>query len=240
MKSRVLGMICAGLVVIAGPVAFAGTLTCEDCGPGPAWVDGCPEGNDDMPSAAEVGIYADPLCEGPSDDYVLRGPVSVRRENSLGTEIVTEIMEMELTDGSMTLFAGLGQGTVPLTQQSMGTIVEQAGDDTKADSSFDVYFEVDHPVLGLLWNHVEDPLHVDAVIPCVPPHAEYIHPQDQCVPLYPDPDTGAPVAYLGEAQHNTEPPIPTVSEWGLVVMMLLVLAAGTIVISRARALRAQA
>ncbi|MFQ6092289.1 MAG: hypothetical protein ACE5OR_06345, partial [bacterium] len=56
--------------------------SCEDCGPGPHWVDQCPAGMDHMPSGALVGIDLDGDCL-PDRSLVLSGPVSVRRSDPL-------------------------------------------------------------------------------------------------------------------------------------------------------------
>jgi hypothetical protein len=164
------------------------------------------------------------------------GPVTIRRESSGGSDtIATEIVSMNLTDPGLTLLAGTGAG---LTRASPGTIVE-AGNNTLGNSSFNVYFKA-IGWFGTVWNHV--PLLVTATITCVPPKATYIHPQGQCIPLYAqEGDGGTPVAYLGNAVHITYLPhggIPTVSEWGLIVLTLLGMVLGTMMLARRRVARA--
>lgn len=242
MKPAVTAIMCTGLLLGAPARAFAWG-PCSVCGPDEdGWVDSCiPAGPDDIDqSKAVFGIYLPDgdLCDGdPDNNYVVYGSATMLRGVPTGGVIDTEIESMLLTGSWITLVAGAGQGTA-LTRRSLGTIEEQSGTPEFADSSFAVYFEVDVPGIGLLWNH--DPFNIAAVITCVPPAAEYIHPEGECVALYDDPDDGqgTVLAYLGDAKHITYPPIPTVSEWGLVVMTLLVLAAGTVVLRRARALHA--
>ncbi|MFQ5592451.1 MAG: hypothetical protein ACE5HE_14935 [Phycisphaerae bacterium] len=223
---------CVAGLAMAMPAL--GVEPCEACGPGPDWINDCGNPGDDiLPlTKAEIGIYLASDCSDEPNNFVLHGSATIHRAGSGGTDTIqTEITAMNLAGGGFTLLAGNGQGT--LTQPSNGTIVEQADDNTKGDSSFDVFFEATVPGIGTVWNH--DPLVVTAVITCVPPQAEYIHPQGQCVPLYDqrDPGGGTIVAYLGDAKHVTWP-VPAVSQWGVVGMILVILAAGTIMLYRAR------
>lgn len=90
----------------------------------------------------------------------------------------------------------------------------------------------------LLYN--QSPLQISAVIDCVPPQsAAYIHPTG-CLPLFDSPTDpkATHVANLVSGQHLVNSAeIPAVSQWGLIVMALLLLTAGTIVIRRLRAQR---
>ena len=234
MKRRVIKTICGAVIVGAVPAAWADT-PCQWCGPAANWINSCTVGGNDVisESEADVGIYLSSDCSGIPASFRVLGPVTIRRESSHGSDtIVTEIVSMNLTGGGLTLLAGTGAG---LTRASPGTIVE-AGNNTLGNSSFNVYFKA-IGWFGTVWNHV--PLFVTATITCVPPRAEYIHPQGQCIPLYAqEGDGGTPVAYLGNAVHITYPSgIPTVSEWGLVIMTLIGLALGTVFYGRRRVAR---
>ncbi|KKK77320.1 hypothetical protein LCGC14_2854810, partial [marine sediment metagenome] len=87
---------------------------------------------------------------------------------------------------------------------SLGAIVEQVGDDTLADSFFDVFFEIlGGP--GPMYNH--DALTIEAVIDRVPPfNTTYLHPIAICIDLFDDPIAGSDTGInLVEAEHNTGP-----------------------------------
>jgi len=233
MKRRVIKTICGAVIVGAVPAAWADT-PCQHCGPGDNWINSCAGGNDVISdSEADVGIYMNSTCSGDPASFRLLGPVTIHRETGGSDTIATEIVSMHLTDGGLTLLAGTGAG---LTRASPGSIV---GAGSQGSSSFDVYFKVSGWV-GTVWNHV--PLHITATITCVPPKAEYIHPHGQCTPLYgQEGDGGTPVAYLGDAKHITYPwhgGIPTVSEWGLIVLTLLGMVLGTMMLARRRLPRA--
>jgi len=145
--------------------------------------------------------------------------------------IDTEIISMCLTGGGYTLRAGLGQGGV--ISRSLGAVAEQPGNPTLAESFFDVFFEVQTPQ-GPLYN--QTPLRLAAVINCVPPKAAYIHPTG-CLPLFtsPIPGQGMHVANLVTAQHNVNIPItPTLTEWGLIILVLLIVFSTWVVLRRRR------
>lgn len=232
MKTLFMQVICATTILCLSSATFAADPACSACGPGANWINACdPGGPDNMDSTGEVGIYLADDCSDEPNSFVLAGPALVTRQGSGGTDtIATEITSMNLVGGGLTLLAGAGQGDI--TQASTGSIVENGGNNTIGNSSFDVFFEADVPGVGLVWNHTA--LNVMAAITCVPPRARYFHPKGQCIPLYNDPDVGqgVVVGYLGNARHTTF--VPAVSDWGVVAMALLVLAAGTVVIRRWR------
>ena len=165
------------------------------------------------------------------------GTVTAVRGNASGGQIDTEITSMSLSGGGAILVAGPGDGNA-IKQQSLGTIVEQAGNNTLGDSDFSVFFQVNVPGFGTLWNHTG--LQVQAAINCVSPDADYIPSAGLCIPLYDDPNDGEGVivAYLGSADnstfHDTVTSVPTVSEWGLIAMLLLCLTTGTVMYGRWR------
>jgi hypothetical protein len=145
--------------------------------------------------------------------------------------IDTEILSMCLTGSGFTLRAGLGQGGV--ISRSLGAVAEQPDNPTLAESFFDVFFEVQTPQ-GPLYN--QTPLRLASVINCVPPKAAYIHPTG-CLPLFtsPIPGQGAHVANLVSAQHNVNIPItPTLTEWGLIILVLLIVFSTWVVLRRRR------
>ena len=101
-----------------------------------------------------------------------------------GLDVIdTEIVSMCLTNGAVTLIAGAaGPSALPL-QQSLGTVAEDltTPDPTMADSFFDVFFEVTGVPGGPVYNR--DPLRVKSRIECLPPAANYQHPEGMCIPL---------------------------------------------------------
>ncbi len=252
MKALAVSILFVGVTLTAAGFAFAddaprstpdnialrvsSAAICDACGPGPGWVAACTvEGVDVLESSgAEFGIFlpGGQPCSGSRVNYVVSGSVTVHRDPAIGTQIVTEITNMDLGGSGLALVAGMSPGNA-ITQPSLGTIQQQdPPDDALADSTFDVYFEAELPGIGKVWNH--GPLHIEAVITCVPPDADYVHPAGQCVGLYDDPTGGVIVAYLGNAKHDTVVYVPTVSEWGLIFMGLLAFAAGTIMYGRWR------
>jgi hypothetical protein len=165
-------------------------------------------------------------CSGDPASFRLLGPVTIHRETGGSDTIATEIVSMHLTDGGLTLLAGTGAG---LTRASPGSIV---GAGSQGSSSFDVYFKVSGWV-GTVWNHV--PLQITATITCVPPKAEYIHPHEQCTPLYNDPVTGTIVAYLGDAKHITYPSVvPVLPGWAGIALAALLVVGGIFVFGKRR------
>lgn len=175
----------------------------------------------------------------------------------------TELRQMWLksADGSVEVKAGLDMNAGPnataaVLSNSIGKIVQQpsglAGfpannDNTLADSFFDVFVEVKIP--SGLYAYNQTAIHMQAVLTCIPPRAEYIAPQ-VCTPLYSQPGSGGTLrARLTAERHlvyettkapgdptfpPTGAPIPTVSQWGLVIMTLLLLTAATVIFVRRR------
>ena len=195
---------------------------CDDCGPGEHWIDSCPGGNDNMPSAAIIGLDLNFDCE-VDLSLVLFGPVSIWRAPSSDVSVVfpdvaiadghrdvidTEMVSLQLTNvaAGITLRAGVDMGVVGFLPPTRGVIVEQPGSKALADSFFEVFFEVDFGGGNYAYNHT--PLKVEAEITCVPPVARYIHPQG-CIPLFDIPVglAGTPrlVANLVTADHSSYP-----------------------------------
>jgi IPTL-CTERM motif len=188
-------------------------------------------------------------------DYVNR-PSKIRLLNPKpsATTFNTELRQMWLksADGTVEVKAGLDMNAgANATQQALsnstGQIVQKASDNTLADSFFDVFVEVKLP--SGLYAYNQTAIHVQSAISCIPPRAEYIAPQ-VCTPLYSQPGAGGTLrARLTAERHlvneNVLPanggppygsgaPIPTVSQWGLVIMTLLLLAAATVIFVRRR------
>jgi hypothetical protein len=197
--------------VLVTPVG-AGT----GCGPGHHWIATCSPGQDSRGSGALVGIDFD-LDNLADQSFVLTGPVTVQRSAPLDSSVFfpgtgspsghpdvidTEILSMSLTGGGASLVAGAGLGFGGVLGASRGTILEQAANDSLADSFFDVFFEVTTQA-GRLYNHA--PLHVTNVIDRVPPGGRYDHPNG-VVALYDDPVGGNHVANLVSARHIVEAP----------------------------------
>jgi hypothetical protein len=229
------------------------------CGPGNHWMDSCPAGPvDSFPdTSALVGL--DLLVDGNLDGYVdqnlvLNGPATIKREASVDVSlgcpastadghddvIQTEILSMELTSGSIVLRAGLGEQAGPGTlAASPGAICEQATDPARADSSFDVFFEVDLGGGTFVYN--QTPLVVSAVIDRVPPVTTYIHVITSPIPLFPtsSPVPGQqPIAQLVTASHRTATLIPTLGKWGLLALVAALGILGLYLLSRRQRSRA--
>ena len=191
---------------------------CEDCGPGYHWVDTCPGGLDNMPTAGLVGIDINLDCR-PDTNLVLSGPVYIRRSGARDDSmhypgiapvdghlevLDTEIISMSLTGGGVTLRAGAGLGQSGVLASSLGAIVERPANAAWADSFFDVFVEMDLGDGSFAYNH--DPMRVTTVIDCLPPNRSYLHPSG-CIPLYAsaDPSSAELIANLVRADHSTYP-----------------------------------
>jgi len=197
---------------------------CSQCGPGAHWIDlpPCPgpgpggTGEDMFDSEALVGIDLDLDCKADTN-LQLNGPVRVAKIGPLddsgqfpGSAVMdghldvidTEIISMTLFGGGVQLTAGAGLGASPISP-TLGTIVEQPADPARADSFFDVFFEVAIPGM-FLYN--QQPLRIQAEITCVPPDVDYLHPIT-CLPLYesPVPGQGERVFNLVTARHTPFP-----------------------------------
>lgn len=258
IEGTILG--CAGVVLFTtAPVAAQGD-PCTQCGPGPHWVDGCDSGQDVIENQrAVIGIDINLDCEedvslvlGPCGDLVISrsGPLDdsanfpgLRAVDGHADVLDTEMLSLCLTGDDVTLIAGAGLGQGGVLAPSLGAIAEQPGADNEeiAYSFFDVFFEVDLGSGSFAYNQTALRIEVGPDgsmngITCVPPEDDYIHPTG-CLGLFtsPFPGQGMLIANLVSAQHNVNPrPVPTVSEWGLIIMTLLALTAGTIVFSRRR------
>ncbi len=198
--------------------------------PVPDWFLDLPAGQDVIQSTGEVSINLGGVldCTLPGQqELMLSGPVLVNRGaaqdlalptapcpavlNGQNDVIPTEIIQMELTGGGFTLRVGAGAGVGPGAPlpPSTGHIVGQVpGDNTKACSYFDVFFELEMPFPPFfLYN--QQPLVILDEIDRVPPQAEYVHlfPPGFCVGLFdnPIPGMGNLFASLVEAVHKTVP-----------------------------------
>jgi hypothetical protein len=246
----------ASVLALAAPAALTAQQT---CGPGDHWIDDCLMFDDDFPnSGAVVGVVllaGGETCDGlpqpiPVEriqNLVLFGPTTVHRNDRSDVSanfpvgsvdghldvIDTEIVSMNLTSGSVALRVG-DEATVPVND-SLGAIVEQAGDPALGDSFFEVFFEVSLPGGMLVYNQV--PVMVETEIDRVPPDAVYLHIVTGPIPLNESPsDPMQPaVACLVTAQHITMPVaplIPTLSWWGLAVLALALLVAAMLLFRR--------
>lgn len=240
-------------LVVAGSAHPAMALTPE-CGPGSFWVDGCPAGTDMFPSTGLlIGLDLD--LDGERDmNLVLTGPTEIVRQassedsgnfpvetagdqNPAGDDVIdTEIVSMNLTSGPVTVLAGSGEG---LADSSLGTIVQQPSDPTKADSFFEVFFKVTLP--GGVEAFNREGARVTQVIEQVPPDTVYIHPTDELpVLLWPtrDPQPNEqPIAQLVVARHDTVASpltVPTLTAWGLGLLVFLLLGLGLLTMLRWR------
>lgn len=219
---RLNGWITVGTLAAISVVFGATDADAAACGPGAHWVDSCPAGLDILPNtAALIGIDID-LDTLVDFSLVVNGPTTVSRQNSSddsanfpGTRpldahldvIDTEIVSLNLSGGGFGLWAG--QGPSPnsgvVLNPSFGAIFEQGGDNTLADSFFDVFFEVDLGGGNFAYNH--DPLTIQATglteVPPIP--QQYIHPTG-VIPLFSDPIGGVVIANLVTARHIVPEP----------------------------------
>lgn len=234
----VVGMI--GILALGTVPAVAADAECSNCGPGADWIDSCVAGFDAIDNQdATLGIDLDGDCISDTTIrlYSCGTDFIVNRDDNAGGTIATEIVDLCLTNQTQTLIVGAGLGQGGVLSATTGSIVEDAGDNTLGDSSFDVMFEFDLGGGNYVYN--QTPLIVTETITCVPPRGDFIFPVG-CLALFDSPVGGTLVANLVvaiddeiESEHRVDP-IPTVSEWGMIALVLLVMGAGTIVFRRIR------
>ncbi len=219
----------------------------QQCGPGAHWIDNCAGGSDIMESGALVGVNFNLAnCNLPPEvNITLSGPVTVQRQAAQDimvtdgicpatvdghTDVIpTEIISMNLTGSGYTLI--VGPSGAPELQHTFGYVVEKPADTTLGCSFFDVWFKIITPS-GPLYN--QTPLRLEATIDRVPPSVTYYSPVGICLGLYtsPVPGEGMLVANLVQAQHEVIFIIPTLSQWGLIILALLLLSLGMVFVPR--------
>ena len=215
------------------------------CGPGDHWIDSCstaggPSGNaefytDTFDSVATISI--DQNFDNVGDfTAVLGGIVKIFRGDPYQNDPVndpghlnridTEIVEMTLSGGGVTLRAGDGNANLSSDNNlySGGSIIEKSGDPTLADSFFDVFVEIEFN--GMILYNI-DPFVIAAEIDQVPPLGiNYLHPFSALpVKLYDISDINGlnPIAQIIEANHKPLP-VPEPSAYLLLSIGLVLLA----------------
>lgn len=218
------------------------------CGPGDHWVDTCPGGQDTLVNVLATGGIDFTLdCE--TDIYVpANGSAIINRadpsddsQNYPGTRpidghldvIDTEIISLTLASSDVTILAGAGQGQGGVLPATYGVIAEEFSNPALAESFFDCYFEA-YVLSQYVYNHV--PIRLEATIDRYPPFGQ-TYTFNGCIAVYdsPDPGQGNLIGNITSIeltfqQEQTE--IPTLSEWGMLIFGLLLLAAGTIAVIR--------
>ena len=137
---------------------------------------------------------------------------------------------MNITGSGFTLI--IGPSVAPELQHSLGYVVEKPDDNTLGCSFFDVFFKIVTPY-GPLYNQV--PLRLEATIDQVPPSVTFAPTGNICIGLFTSPmyGDGMLVANLVEAQHTVNPQgIPTLSQWGLIILSLVMLTMGVVYLKR--------
>ncbi len=206
------------LVVAALTAMFAGVIhaqggPCEACGPGHHWVDTCVGGQDqiaeygayveidlDLDCIEDVSLVLSP-CDPPYDLWIINrsDPLDdsvnfpgLRPVDGHLDVIDTEIVQMCMTGGGITLAAATGPGgNEPSVSGAIAELDPEARQDFPADSLFDHGGKVRVDIGGGSYLHNQDPLRLETVIDCVPPaDAVYVAPAVDCLPLYTDPTPG--------------------------------------------------
>jgi hypothetical protein len=237
------------LIIMMLALAF-GNICLAQCGPGDHWVDTCPGGQDTLVNVlANGGIDFTLDCE--TDLYIpANGSAIINRanpsddsQNYPGTRPVdghldvidTEIISLTLGSSEVTILAGAGQGQGGVLPATYGVIAEQLSNPALAESFFDCYVEA-YVFSQYVYNHV--PIRLEATIDRYPPFGQ-TYTFNGCIAVYdsPDPGQGNLIGNITSIeltlqQEQTE--IPTLSEWGMLIMALLLLAAGTVAVVRRR------
>ena len=218
-----------------------------DCGPGDHWIDTCPGGQDNFTNCLATGSVDVTLdCEtdvtlpGQGSALVERADPSDDSENYPGTRPVdghldvidTEILSLSLSGSGFAIVAGEGQGQGGVLPASPGVIAEDADDPSLGESFFDCYFEA--YIYGMyVYNH--DPIRLEATIDRFPPFGQ-TYTFTGCVPAYdsPYPGQGNLVGNITGIEFTIweQEAVPTLSEWGMMIMGLLLVSVGTVAIVR--------
>ncbi len=264
MVGRAIGRIvcvCLAGLLLSAPSAFAQANPCEACGPGPHWIDDCVQGDDYIAvHEARVGVDIDLDCDA---DFTVTlryscGELIVRRSmprddssffpgfrpvdghlDVIDTEIISMCLESGGPPGdNVTLWAGLGLAGI--AQRSRGAIGELPGNPLLGESFFDVYFAVDLGGGQMVYNHA--PMRLVETIDCVPPGGTYVW-AGGCLGLYNDPVAGVRVANLVTATHSVNTKAigrvyPTLTQWGVILLVASLIAIGVVVLLRRRRLQA--
>jgi hypothetical protein len=163
MKSRSLITSILRLVVFAALVLLGATKRADaiPCLPGPDWVDNCPSGTDQFFSQAQHGtVVFDPEDGGLVVPLpTMTGITRVFRGDPIGPnpfQIETEMVELTLMGGGLTLRAGDGTGNLqndgPLFSPGRITELGTGVGSTSAHSFFDIFFEISPTPFGPLHN----------------------------------------------------------------------------------------
>jgi hypothetical protein len=162
------------------------SLAAQTCGPGPHWIDDCPEGTDNVPFAAKVQIRIP--CDSAAPTLILRGPIRAHRDAGVPgypanpgdpgdpTHIITqEVLFLHLSGHGVTLRAGVDAGVGDNgddEKRTWGIVTELADDPSLAQFSADYFYEVDFHVFGrTLTLHTRDACTVEGFLDQIPPPA---------------------------------------------------------------------
>ncbi|HUU85149.1 MAG TPA: IPTL-CTERM sorting domain-containing protein [Phycisphaerae bacterium] len=244
---------CALMALALAPAATASDPDCSKCSRelnGENWVETCAPGIDEIgTSTIKVGVSTDLDCV--AETFLeFSGPFVVQRGTPVGGVIATEIVEMQLSADGGSLILRAGTTLAPYLPPSVGQIVDN-GDGT-ARAYFEVYFQIEYGEGLFGYNKV--PLIIRETVPleCLPPDRDFQPNPDApyfdptCIPLWDTPgDGGVQIGNLTVGEEDLAPQhdayfraIPTVSQWGLIVLGLLVLTAGAVIVHRRRSMAA--
>lgn len=246
MKSRPMRILFIFTIVAA---LISGRQARGDCGPGDHWIDSCPGGQDNFANCQAIGSVdvtldcgTDVSLPGEGFAVVERADPSDDSQNYPGTRPVdghlevidTEILSLSLTGSSFSIVAGEGQGQGGVLPASPGVIAEEPSDPALGESFFDCYFEA--YIYGIyVYNH--DPIRLQATIDRFPPFGQ-TYTFTGCMPAYdsPIPGQGNLVGNITSIEFTIgeQANVPALTEWGMIIMGLLLLAAGTTAVAKRR------
>ncbi len=220
------------------------------CGPGEHWIDDCAGGEDTWQNIS-VELYVDNTGDCEFDGAgVLTGSGLIHRsspsddsQNYPGTRpsdghldvIDTEILSMDLTTGTETIVIGAGRGQGGNLAPSSGVMAESFSDPSAAESFFDIFCEADFNGYYL---YNQNAIRLESVIDQSPPFGS-TYTFTGCIPIYtsPIPGEGFLAGYITQINltvNEDVADVPTLSEWGMLLMGLLLLSFGTVAVVRRR------
>jgi len=145
--------------------------------------------------------------------------------------IDTEILSMFLDNGSESLIVGEGLGQFGNLAASYGVIAETSNP-SEGDSFFDLFCEA---YANGLYLYNQTPVRMEALVDKIPPDGA-VYTFTGCIPAYtsPIPGQGTLIGYIVQADFTVMKPseVPTVSQWGMMLLGLMLLAVGTIAVIR--------
>jgi len=167
--------------------------------------------------------HGDPLDD--SQDYPGTRPVDGHFD-----VLDAEIVAMDFDNGAESAVIGAGRGQNGDLQASLGVIAESLLDPSAAESFFDIFAEA---YINGIYVYNQSAARLEAEISEYPPYNS-TYTFTGCLPAFtsPIPGQGIQVGNITQVELTVgaEVSVPTMSQWGLLILALMVIALGTVAI----------